>query len=641
VEPTGGNAIGTRAIIFVWDGLRPDSVTATDTPNLFQMEKKGVAFQDNHSTYPTFTMMNAASFATGAFPGTTGFFGNTFWAKGAMGNDATATPFDFNQPVFTEDYALLEDLDTFYGGQLLLVGSLFQAAQTAGKTTAAVGKSGAAFLQDRKRGGVFLDEKMASPLAFAQELQAANLALPKLTPNAYAAGKITLAATNGDPTAAQAKKVLADGVSSDPTDASGTPFKTANEYLMNVYVTYILPKKQPDLSLIWLRNPDSTQHNYGPGTANARDALHAQDLLLGQLQAGLTALGLDATTNLIVVSDHGHSSVSGPTSLYPLRGIDAATHTVSQADPAGYSVSGDVRLADLLTRGGFTAYDGSGCVYSPVMSGIKADGSQVYPTKTDDAAGTLCGGANKKYSTPSYKVPAALPAGAIVVAANGGSDYLYVPDHDAAKVAQIVAFLQTREEIGPIFVDTKYPNIKGTITLDTIKVENAAGRSPDIIISYTFDETAVVQGMPGVELESMSSSNNRGMHGSFSPIDVHNTLIALGPDFRAGFTDTLPTGNVDVAPTVAYLFGLPLPGADGRPLYEALATGLAVSDYQIEPTTISSTTATGLAMKLPTDPDGKDGDPSVSSYHTDLHTRTVSFCGKSHVYFDYAKAVRQ
>ena len=33
---------------------------------------------------------------------------------------------------------------------------------------------------------------------------------------------------------------------------------------------------------------------------------------------------------------------------------------------------------------------------------------------------------------------------------------------------------------------------------------------------------------------------------SFSPIDVHNTLVAEGPDFKAGFTDTLPTGNVDV-----------------------------------------------------------------------------------------------
>ena len=56
------------------------------------------------------------------------------------------------------------------------------------------------------------------------------------------------------------------------------------------------------------------------------------------------------------------------------------------------------------------------------------------------------------------------------------------------------------------------------------------------------------------------------MHGSFSPIDVHNTLIANGPAFRAGITIRNPTGNVDVAPTVAYVLGHAMPLADGRVL---------------------------------------------------------------------------
>ena len=59
-----------KVIVFVWDGLRPDSVTMqptrrTSTPQ----DQLGVDFQDNHSTYPTFTMMNSAAFATGSFPG--------------------------------------------------------------------------------------------------------------------------------------------------------------------------------------------------------------------------------------------------------------------------------------------------------------------------------------------------------------------------------------------------------------------------------------------------------------------------------------------------------------------------------------------------------------------------------------------
>jgi predicted AlkP superfamily pyrophosphatase or phosphodiesterase len=68
-----------RIIIYVWDGFRPDSVNPVDTPNLYAMREAGVNFIDNHATYPTFTMMNAASFATGSFGGTTGYYGNTLW----------------------------------------------------------------------------------------------------------------------------------------------------------------------------------------------------------------------------------------------------------------------------------------------------------------------------------------------------------------------------------------------------------------------------------------------------------------------------------------------------------------------------------------------------------------------------------
>jgi arylsulfatase A-like enzyme len=636
VEPKPGSAVGKRTIVFVWDGMRPDAISQSDTPNLYKMKQEGSFFTDNHSTYPTFTMMNAASFATGSFPGTTGFYGNTFWAKGAMGKDAGAKSVDFNQPVFTEDYAILQDLDAFYSGQLLLVGSLFQAAHAAGLKTAAIGKSGAAFLQDHKKGGIVLDERTALPLSFAQELQAAKYPLPALTPNAYGAGQITLASGNGDPTASLPKKVLIDGVSSDPTDTSGTQFRSANDFMVDVYLSYVLPKKSPDLSVIWLRNPDSTEHAYGVGTANFRDALHSQDEILGKIQKALVDQGLDATTNIIVVSDHGHSHVGGPAALFPLRGIDKGV--LGQPDASGFSTSGDVRLADLLTRAGFVAFDGNGCTYNPVMSGVRVDGSLVYPTKVD-ADGSACGSAGKLYTTASFKVPASLPAGAVVVAANGGSDYLYVPDHDPQKVAALVAFLESREEFGAVFIDSRYGALKGTLPLDTIKVENMAGRNPDIVVSYTFDEAAMVQGFPGIEFEG--GANNRGMHGSFSPIDVHNTLVAKGPDFRGAFADALPTGNVDVAPTLAFLFGLSMPGADGRPLYEALKSGVDAAEYKVTQQTTSSTEATGLTMKLPTDPGGKDVDAGKSSYHIELQTKALSFCGKSHTYFDSARAVRK
>jgi arylsulfatase A-like enzyme len=51
-------------------------------------------------------------------------------------------------------------------------------------------------------------------------------------------------------------------------------------------------------------------------------------------------------------------------------------------------------------------------------------------------------------------------------------------------------------------------------------------------------------------------------------------MIANGPSFKSGLLNEIPSGNVDLAPTVLELLGLP--GAehmDGRALTEALEDG--------------------------------------------------------------------
>jgi arylsulfatase A-like enzyme len=641
--PDAPPAAPHRVIIMVWDGLRPDSVTMEDTPNLVELGTRGVVFRDNHSTFPTFTMMNAASLATGGRPAQTGFYGNTFWEPGATGKDAAGNAVNFRNPVFTEDYAVLGDLDTLYQNKLLLIGSLFEAAQAGHKVTATMGKTGAAFLMDRHKGGFIIDENFAWPHALVEAIQTAGKPIPQRTPVAYGVALDTAAP---NPTA-PSKPVfnLADGITPDPTNTAGSRHNEPNLYMMQVFLDEILGgAAPPDLSVLWFRTPDSTEHNYGPGSPNYRDGLRAQDTMLGLLNQKLKALELDALTDIIVVSDHGHSTVSGPPTLFPLRGVapgtSGAPNTVGDIDPNGFSVSGDVRLADLMTRAGFSAFDGAGCTNDPVLAGIKADRTPVYPQITDDAAGTVCGVANRVYVTPSYFVPATLPARAIVIAANGGADYLYVPDHDPQTVVDAVRFLQSREEIGAVFVAQRYGALPGTLPLDGIELEGTHGRSPDIIASYNFDETVVVNGLPGIEFES--ALNSRGMHGSFSPIDVHNTLYAAGPDFKAGFSDTLPTANVDVAPTVASILGLALPGAVGRSLDEALVGGpeLAAFDVAVQ-TVMPAMPATGLVMKLPTSPDGAEVDQGTTSYTIELARKLLSAGGKTYTYFDSARAVRQ
>jgi arylsulfatase A-like enzyme len=52
---------------------------------------------------------------------------------------------------------------------------------------------------------------------------------------------------------------------------------------------------------------------------------------------------------------------------------------------------------------------------------------------------------------------------------------------------------------------------------------------------------------------------------------MHNTLVAAGPDFRHGQVDDLPTGNVDLAPTILRILGITsAQQSDGRILSEAM-----------------------------------------------------------------------
>lgn len=679
-------AAAVRTIIFVWDGLRPDDVSATNTPNLYALQQAGVRFADNHSTFPTFTMMNGASFATGSFPGTTGFYGNTFWTppQGASstipaGNGAGGTPADYVDPVFTEDYAILDTLNTYYGNQLLLVKSLFAAAQAAGMTTAAVGKSGAAYIQDLGKNSFFVDENTVQPLALANELQTAGIALPVNTVKNHAS--LTLSAGNGNPTA-RAGYVTFNTTAYDPagvqtvaardsTDATqGEPAAAANKYMMQVFTDYILPKKNPMLSLIWFRTPDNVEHGYGPGTANVAAGLKSQDARLGELMAALKARGLDATTNIVVVSDHGHSTVSGPLALYPLRTINpsptppngpavngstsgTSAASLGAASAGGFSFSGDVRTADLLTYRGVHAYDGGGCSTS-AMYGLDANSKPTVAVKVD-AGGALCGAAGAKYQAvsaalanpvASFRVPApgALPADGVVVAANGGSDYLYVPGHDAALIRKIVGILQAREEYGAIFVDSRYGAIPGTFTMKDANLENGARKgngAPDIVVSFAWDETVTIQGKNGIEFES--TGGQRGMHGSFGITDVHNTLIGYGPSFQKALVFSGPSGNVDVAPTVAWILGLLMPQADGRILNETLVHPRTTST----PSTVAHvltppSAATGVAFELPTDPTGATHDAGkTGSFTIQMAVKDLTVDGKTYRYFDYARPVRQ
>jgi arylsulfatase A-like enzyme len=77
----------------------------------------------------------------------------------------------------------------------------------------------------------------------------------------------------------------------------------------------------------------------------------------------------------------------------------------------------------------------------------------------------------------------------------------------------------------------------------------------------------------------------KGTHATLSKFDMHNLLIAAGPDFRRAETDELPSGNVDLAPTVLAILGIQSAAAmDGRILSEATSTSKTAPSQPVKET---------------------------------------------------------
>ena len=176
--------------------------------------------------------------------------------------------------------------------------------------------------------------------------------------------------------------------------------------------------------------------------------------------------------------------------------------------------------------------------------------------------------------------------------------------------------------------------------MSLIKTESSGnGRAPDIIVSFNYDENVAVAGKSGVSYAS--SVNRRGDHGSFSPTDTHISLMASGPDFKSGFDDTLPTANVDIAPTVARILQFSMPAVQGRVLEEALKGGPSATEYRVVNKMHRSSTNAGLTVKLPTDLDSRAVDPNLTKYAVELKTKILTRGGASYTYFDQARGVRE
>jgi len=527
-----------NVVLFVADGLRFRMVDDRTAPTMAAMAREGVSLRNSHALFPTFTTANAAGLATGHMPGDTGDFANTIYA----GFEVPAAR--NSQTPFLENDAVLGDMDDHFSGDYLNEATILKLARDKGYSTASIGKVGPALIFDpTERSGnqtILVDDATGGPKGIALSAQ--------MTERLKASGLPLAAPSRGANAAA--------GNVSTPGTLSANVVQ--QDYFVAVTTRVVLPmfkeRNKPFVLVFWSRDPDGTQHNQGdslnallPGINGPTSiaAIRNADDNLARIRSALDELGLLDATDIMVTSDHGFSTISKESQT---------SSTVKMSFPD--TLPGHLPL-------GFVALDLARTLNLPLMDPddeykIIGDGRH---TKLGNA---LIGGDRNKPK--------------VVVATNGGSDLIYLPDGERAMAKQVVDALLAQDYVSGLFVDSKLGKFPGTLSLDDISLEGTA-LTPHPAIAVSFRSFDTVCGEPvlcTVEVADTVLQQGQGMHGSFSRADTWNFMAMQGPDFKSQFVDPAPASNTDVARTIAHLMQLDVNDKGklfGRVLSEALPNG--------------------------------------------------------------------
>ena len=527
-----------NVVLFVADGLRFRMVDDQTAPTMAAIARDGVSLRNGHALFPTFTTANASGMATGHLLGDTGDFSNTIYAGFEVpGAGNSLTP-------FLESDVVLGDVDEHFAGNYLDEATILKLARDKSYSTASIGKIGPALIFDpTERSGnqtILVDDATGTPKGIplsaevTDRLKTANLPLTAPTRGA-----------NG----------VAGNVTTPGTQSANT---VQQDYFAAVTTQVVLPllkeRYKPFVLVFWSRDPDGTQHNQGdsrnkliPGINGSTSlaSIRNADDDLARIRSALSELGLLDATDIIVTADHGFSTISKE----------------SQTSSAVKTKFSDTLPGHLPL--GFVALDLAHALKMPLLD-------------PDDGYKTIGDGAHTKNGNGLIGGDRSKPK--VVVAANGGSDLIYVPDGDKAIAKRVVDFLLTQDYVSGLFVDAKLGKFPGTLSLDDIALEGSA-ITPHPAIAVNFRSFDTVCGEPvrcTVEVADTVLQQGQGMHGSFSRGDTWNFMAMQGPDFKSHFVDPAPTSNADIGRTIAQLMQLEVKDNGklvGRVVAEALPNG--------------------------------------------------------------------
>jgi hypothetical protein len=166
----------------------------------------------------------------------------------------------------------------------------------------------------------------------------------------------------------------------------------------------------------------------------------------------------------------------------------------------------------------------------------------------------------------------------VVVAANGGSDLVYIPDGDRELGRKIVDLLANQDYVSGLFVSDNLGKIPGTLPISAIDLKGSAVTpTPSIVVNFRSFSTGCANPLNcAVEIADSGLQQGQGMHGSFGRGDTAIVGGAIGPDFRTRFADPAPTSNADIGKTMAHILKLKINDKGnlvGRVLTEAMPHG--------------------------------------------------------------------
>ena len=253
----------TSVLIAVFDGLQPAQVTSRLMPNLTAVAARGVTFTNHHAVFPTVTRANASSMVTGRSPGGHGLAANTLMVR----------DFEPHQAIPALEPQLAQMARK--GVPVLLAPTLAEILSQHGQEYVAigVGTSGNAYLHNptaERCGGATIHPDFTLPYGLNEDIVSRFGPWPQEShPNT--------------PRMARAVQIMTE---------------------------YILPERKPAFSLIWSSEPDKSQHDDGVGSDLSNSAIMEADAQFGNLLTWLEQTGRAAGTDVLVISDHGYSTIT-------------------------------------------------------------------------------------------------------------------------------------------------------------------------------------------------------------------------------------------------------------------------------------------------------------------------------------------